>query len=222
MRTILVAFIALVAALGSAQDLKETHGKTNAQIIAMGYDKWYGFYTKLEGESTMGMSSAAVLYASALAWQNDGIIAKQAPVKQSQSKKLRELFGKFADDMANLGKTFTGGGTMWTVIGAGFQVDVEETLYALLGGHAKAAPHLVVSKVDKELESVRKELVGMGDKDFYGVYTRDEAMKSLSDAKQVYQELVKFAKYRSRADSDRILGFCLDRVNDARQQEPKR
>lgn len=222
MRAALLVLIALVASLCHGQDLKETHGKTNAQILAMGYDKWYGFYTRIEGESTLGMSSAAILYAGALAWRNDEIIAKQGPVKQSQSKRLRELFDKFSDDMNDVGRALTGGGTIWTTIGASAQVDVEETLYALLGGRMKAAPALFTSKVNKELDLLGKDVDAMDESLVPAGFKKSDVIAQVAHAKDLFKEIVKFAKYRSRADSDRILSFCLGRVKDARQDDGKR
>jgi len=42
--------ILITVSMAQAQDIKETYGKTNSQILAMGYDKWYDYYTSKAGE----------------------------------------------------------------------------------------------------------------------------------------------------------------------------
>ncbi|HWA83628.1 MAG TPA: hypothetical protein VG820_09355, partial [Fimbriimonadaceae bacterium] len=62
MRRLLLCLLLLLSALAVAQDQPDMHGKTDAQILRMGMEKWSEFYTSKEGTSTASMTEAADIY----------------------------------------------------------------------------------------------------------------------------------------------------------------
>lgn len=222
MKKLLVAFLATLAVCSFGQDLKETHGKTNAQILAMGYDKWYAFYTKLEGESTAGMSQASWKYSEALAWRNDGLIKKLPIEGRIRMSSLRIHLVRFEEKVLQAGMGLTGGGTIWHVIGAGARVSLEETLYGVLGGKVKAAPAMIVSKVTKAMDALVKDVANSKPGEFYPEFKKAETLKLCQEAKAILKGIVGLAAKLDRKGSDRVLQFCLDRIGDAQEQKPGR
>jgi len=223
MKKLLVVLVAALAVCSFGQDLKDTHGKTNAQILAMGFDKWYSYYTKADGgESTASMSMASYTYSTALAWRNDRLIGKLPKAGQAKMKALRAQLVTFNEKMLQAGESLTGGGTIWHIIGASAGVSLEETLYGLLGGKEKPAPAMVVSKVTKALDALDKEVANAKDSDFYEPFKKSETVKLVADARAVLKKIVASAVLFDRKGSDRILSFCHDRIGDARQADSER
>jgi len=223
MKKLAVALLLVLAALGAAQDLKDTYGKTNAQILAMGYDKWYAFYTKADGgESTASMSHAAYTYSEALAWRNDKLIAKLPKQGQTKVKSLRDLLHKFDEKILQTGMALTGGGTMWHIIGADAQVNLEEALYGVLGGKVKAAPAMVVSKATKALDGLTKAVAATKDSDYFGEFKKTDTLKLCEDAKDILKQIVAIAAGLDRKGSDHVLNFCYQQIDEATQQNPNR
>lgn len=207
--------LALLAAttLGHAQDLTETHGKTNRQILAMGYNKWYAFYTKLEGESTMGMSNALGLYAAAVADRTNHELARLGPKAAAQGKRLRKLLYEYMHAGVDLGSSFTGGGTIWHLNGASYAMDLEDAVAKLTTPTPKAPPR-VVSDVTKQFPILRKRLNGPDIQSDY----RKEGLESLERMEATFPKIVAEAKSLTRKQSDAVLEYCRNLAIDLQKQ----
>ena len=205
--------------VAAGQDLKETHGKANAQIPAMGYEKWYDFYTGKEGETTYGMSRANYFYASALKWSNDRAATKLSSALQAQIRTLRPLFVKLNETTLRIGRAFSGGGTMWTLIGSSQDVTLEETVQALVKGSKSKAP-MVVSKVEREMDVLQKEISSHEETEWNKEFKRSDVLKWLDECRSLFRRVVAVAKKLNRSRSDHVLAFCLDCIEVARDKEP--
>lgn len=205
----------LAASVAVCQDLKETYGKTNAQILSMGYDKWYAFFTGKEGEHTQGMARSGYFYADALAWRNRGLLARQPSASRSRLIKTEKALKSFGSSVIEVQRALSGGGTLWQLTRSSDAVDVQETVYALLGGKSKAAKRMMVSMAKKELDALAKDLSSSPESTWQFEFTKSAAQKDLKMATASFNELVSLAKGLSRSNSDHVLGYCLRVMSNA-------
>lgn len=158
----LAALILLLLASAAALPQSKTYGKTNAQILAMGRQKWFDFYTSKAGQSTLDMSNAERLYGAALKERNDTLLRKQTKTRQEAVASIRKSGTAFGYGMVTVGFAYTGGGTIWNPIIAGVSADVEEALYDILARkplskEQRKAPTLAA--LQKEVDQVGARLV---------------------------------------------------------------
>lgn len=213
----LVFALTLLTSLAVAQDLKETHGKTHAQILAMGYDKWYDFYTGKEGETTQGMSRASYTFAESLKWRNLRLEAKKPAKFRSQIKTLRIQFDKLGTASISVHRALTGGGTLWQLTYSSDAMNQEETLYALLGGKVKPSKPQVVSNVTKAIAALRAA-VNSPEPTWSNEFPKAETKKYLADIDSAWKQILAIAKTLDRAKSDHILSYCVSAIKDYGEQ----
>lgn len=146
--------LALLPALAWAAPVTDYLGKTAFQVVAMGRQKWFEFYTGKEGESTLAMSSAEGLYGEALTRVNEFRMRKLSAARKVEIGKLRERLRGIAADSITLGRVRTGGGTMWNPVSAGITADVEEAvaLWISKTGNPEVASSAEVEKLLTRLE----------------------------------------------------------------------
>jgi hypothetical protein len=206
--TMLAAILAIT--LLAPQDNVDTYGKTQAEVLAMGPDAWFKFYTAQAGDSTAAMSNAYGIYGDIAAARNKRMLSSSHLKDRSKLEKLRSLMANFGGDMINLGSLLSGGGTMWNVVSAQQYADAEETFYSVArpSGRAKAK-QVVVSDVTKRMELNRKKVLASLASGDIPKDKKGDAMSGLADAKSTFREIVAIASTYDRTTSDRILGFCL-------------
>ena len=209
MNRIRVLFIVLAcvsAIMSFAQDLTATHGKNDSEILAMGYDKWYKFYTGKEGESTAGMSLATTLYAESMGRRNDNLMRKTSAATQAQLKSLRSLLNKFGDAMTGAASAHSGGGTIWNLSYANVPYDTETVLWGMLGGKVPKSPAMKVSDSKNAFAKTKAALSKKSE--FEG---RDEDWQTLQtnlkSAEGLMNQIIGIAGKTPRSHSDWILSF---------------
>ncbi len=207
MKRILVALVVGIVTLAAAQNL----GKTDAQIIAMGPQKWQDLFTSKIGSSTADMCRANEIYGQAVTRRNDRLIQSQLDGDfVQQVTKCRELLSTYGSTCIDLAYAITGGGTMWNPVYAGITGDSEMTLYGLLSDQAKRDKARVVSDVDrltKKLDVIFRDMRRRGSSASW--VNLDDAEKSLSLLKSTFKKIVVIAAKMSRKDSDHLLSFCV-------------
>ncbi|CAN5671775.1 hypothetical protein BH11ARM2_BH11ARM2_01010 [soil metagenome] len=213
MRRSLVALCFLSVALAQAQNLQETHGKTHAQMLGMGYEAWTKFYIGKEGESTVGMTNAAGLYADALNARNRRLMARLKLTEKVRFTRIHKDLNDFTVNATSLGACLTGGGTMWNPIGADMMVRSETALYQLLAGLTSKAPARVVSDVTKEIAALTANVARTKPEGNWVAVARDSA----TDLNKAFAGIVANAKTLPRKDSDLLLQFCLQTIKDVRE-----
>lgn len=213
----LIFAFTLLFSFAVAQDLKETHGKTHSQILAMGYDKWYDFYTGKEGETTQGMARAGYTFAESLKWRNLQLEAKKPAKFRAQIKTLRTQFDKLGTASISIYRALSGGGTLWQLTYSTDAMNQEETLYALLGGKVKPSKPQVVSKVTKEIAAL-KAAVKSPDPTWSHEFPRAETNKYLADIDSSWKQILAIAKTLDRPKSDHILAYCVSAIKDYGEQ----
>jgi hypothetical protein len=204
-----VAAVAAMATSAVAQDRKETFGKSNEQILSMGFDAWYKFYTAKEGHSNFGMAQAPGLYADALAARNDRLLRRQSSARRRQVTELRTLFKAFGNRAIEAGSSTTGGGTMWNPVSSSFYKDVEETIYGLVGPRRPRTPSRVVSDVTREIEQQRQLMERQFRSNDIEPAGRTRGREAMADLNRTYRSIVTRAQGLPRRDSDLVLNFCL-------------
>src|SRR6187549_2455934 len=112
---LLLALAAMAAPL-RAEEGPRKFGKSNAQILAMGFDKWMDFQGARAGMSTAGMSEGMSAYRDALRWRNDRLAAKASPALRKRVADLRPLLVDYTGDLMEVGSYMSGGGTIWSNI----------------------------------------------------------------------------------------------------------
>jgi hypothetical protein len=191
-----VASLALLSCL--AQDKTVTHGKSNAQILAMGREGWSDFFCQAEGGgSTVALSGAESLYADALGWRNDKLgKAKVMP--------LRRLLRDVGNHAVEVGTAVTGGGTMWNIIANSLDANAEETIYTVLT--LKGSPKKrVVSDLEK---AYRRLSADVGKTDYVPELTKI-GRASLPLLRRDLDQVLGEARKRPRKASDALLDFCV-------------
>lgn len=207
---LLAAFI-VSCAVHTACAQKSTFGKTNAQILKMGRQQWFGFYTSKAGESTMGMADAERIYGEALMERNDKLLPKESRIRQSAIKTIRKSARAVGDQVVMIGMAYSGGGTMWTPVLAGVLADVEEGIYGLLKktkltASERKAPSFatleaLLSKMGTDLATNKKELqqYSSPENDLYS-----QAVKAQKEAKVNFAAIVKASSSLRSSEKPRI------------------
>ncbi|HTQ11426.1 MAG TPA: hypothetical protein VMI31_15280 [Fimbriimonadaceae bacterium] len=211
-RLALVLLLLFSAGFASAQDTHDTHGKTEAQILSMGADKWMSFFTSKEGDSTASMTEAAGIYSEVAQKRGDRLLRGIADSsRRIRLTRLRGLLDTFAVASVDAGYCESEGGTMFNTMWASAPGQVEDLLYSLITHTGPKAKPMVVSRVRKQLEKIRKDIQSMHNDDPGGkLFKYGDALAALRKLNQSFDGIVAIARTMSRADSDRILGFCLD------------
>ena len=203
--------LALAFVFSQAQVPADTYGKSELEILRMGQKAWYQFYTAKSGESTYGMSNALGIYADVAAKRNDRLLTDPKTQHRAQLKLLRALITTFGNQVVELGRHLSGGGTMWGPIANGSYADAQDTIYALI--HPQGQPRAtstVVSDVTKQFAIVPATIKGASD--VMKPADQKQAMADLAEAKTTYLKIVKIAAQFDRPSSDRILSYCKSQV----------
>ena len=101
---------------GAALAQEETFGKSEAQILAMGENKWDAFYMAKAGQSTAAMVAMSSIYGAAMEHRNDQL-AKHAPKSvQLKITSFRRQLNNFAGAAIDIGYNLSGGGTLWSQV----------------------------------------------------------------------------------------------------------
>jgi hypothetical protein len=224
MRSLICIFLLLLfGSIAVAQDTYDTHGKTEAQILAMGMEQWSDFYTSKEGTSTASMTQAAGIYGDVARKRNDLLLKEKNDAKvKDLTLKLRKLLGQLASSSVDIGYAESGGETMYNPMWASVSGVVEDTLYSILTQAGAPAKKMVVSTVTRQLAKVRKEIEAMHRDDKNNEFFKyDDAKKSIANMQRTFEQIVTVAKTMSRADSDRLLAFCYEHAKNASSDSSK-
>jgi len=219
----LFAVLGLAGAL-NAQISPPTYGKTDVQILSMGLNKWVDFASSKDG-SNLGMIQASQAYRSAAARRNDRQFARMPLGSARDMRRLRGLLRDYSDQCSTVGSYISGGGSMWSVIDAGANAEVEDVLYCVAVGKGKLAPATKISKVDNELMRAGLEVTRHRRADAEGRHLQEEAQAAVGKAKQDLQSITGIASHLKRAKSDAVLDFCYRRIHVGAEGEfavPKR
>jgi hypothetical protein len=212
--------LALIGLLGAcaAQDLKDTYGKTNTQILAMGYDKWYAFYTEKAGETTQGMAGANYRYATAIEWRNKGLLSNLPAIRRKSYERLAKAMDDFGTSVIHVERVLNGGGTLFQITFSSNAIDLQQTLYGLLVGKVKPAPPRVVSDVRKELTALEASFQKAPADTWKYEYKREDTAKYVKKAKDSFNQILSEAKALTRKQSDLILEYCRSAIVDSRME----
>ncbi len=182
----------ILSALFQAQIPADTYGKTESQILAMGPQKWYDFFTAKAGESTYAMSNAYGIYGDVAAKRNDRLFAVNTSHTR-QIKKVGKAVVEFGSDMVALGSAITGGGTMWGPIGSSSYAEAQDVIYSLLRPPKPKGHNIVrASEVQKLLQSVPGLLKSNRD-----LLTPEQQKQSESDYKDTLKTFDKLCQLLS-------------------------
>lgn len=184
-------------ALLAVQEGTETKDKSYAQILAMGRSKWHDFFVGRDAGATPAEAGAEGTYADALSWRTDRL-------RKPGTAALRKAIHDVESDALGVGTAMSGGGTMWTIVGASLYADGEETLYAVLTKRTRA-PRRVVSDVDRAYAGLKTELAKAKPEGGFAA----RGAESLSDLRKDLDALVARAARRPRKESDALLDHAL-------------
>lgn len=220
MRPLLLLLLLLAPFTASSQgwpySLEDTLGKSESQILSMGREAWFDFYTAQPGgSSTAGMSDAETIFGQALKRRNDRSFASSSADRRSKIGALRKHMSEFYAACTELSAAFAGGGTMWTNVHAGISASVEEKIGILAGFPQKAAPARTASDVTKRLDLIdaviRKQRAELEIYKGSG-YGHAIAVAELAKARKALAGVLAIAKSLPRAQSDAFLDACLQRA----------
>lgn len=200
-----------------AQNKEDMMGKTAAQILGMGHDKWFKLYTGKNGESTAGMTTANDVYAQCLAKDTNARIAKLPQSTRVVLQGLRKPMQAFIEAMIQCGYQVTGGGTIWTLFGSSAYVESEEALAKIVKG---PNPRLSLSKLEtdvkgklakarKTVESSKKDIESFQESGYKA------AIKALDDGGRIFAQLIAWSKKIKPDQASTLLKFCSSMADNA-------
>jgi hypothetical protein len=214
MKNALLALFVLASTVCFAQDKPNTFGKSNAQILAMGQEKWMSFADKQGGGSNAAMIDASMAYQAASAGRNDRLL-KTKPGMAVNVHHLRELLGDYTGDCMEVGSYISGGGSMWGTFDAYARAESEDVLFGVLGGKAAPAPKMTVSMVARELQKAKTAIHANRSNDQFGMTKETGANKSLQAAQAHFASIAKICAKLDRRGSDFVLSFCKSQAQNA-------
>lgn len=193
-------------------------GLTDRQILALGQQGFVDKYSLKFGSSTAAMVDAFEIYGGAVKRLNDQVFLRKSPETLKLVGSLRVRLGRFRNELCDVGRALTGGGTMWNITYSETRADVEEMLAIKSGVIKKTPPKRVVSDVTRALDSLAKAAKNLHDdvesmKESGGGMAEIES--SLKVARAEFAEIVKLAAKLPRRESDAILEFCVAAVRIA-------
>jgi hypothetical protein len=199
----LVAILAL-SSFVAAQDSVDTYGKTEKEIVAMGEDGWHDFYISKAGDSTASESSAYGIFGTVLEKANDQLAASQNKTKEIAA--LRDSLLNGGIQLTEVGSDIAEGGTIWNIIGAHMEADVEDAISGYLEHKPSSGRHYVVSEVKKQIDLLAKKIESEHkDKDLGANFNYSDAKAALAKVRRYFDKVVAFAAHCNRADSDRFI-----------------
>jgi hypothetical protein len=212
--SLLILFLPILA---SPQE--DTFGKSEAQILAMGQQKWNDFYQAKAGPSTASMARMNEIFGDAAKHRNDRLLKHAAAASRRSAVKLRKLLADYANHAVEIGENIVGGGTMWIPVYANIEADSELVLFGVLGGKAQNSPPTTVSGVEKWVGQVGKAIAKThADHDADAYFKYPAAKASLAGMRTDLTQIISVAKHLDRKNSDRILGFCINYARTAKDE----
>ncbi len=192
-------------------------GKTAAQILAMGHDKWFKLYTGKYGESTAGMVTANDVYAACLGKATDAKIAKLPQSTKVVLQGLRKPMLAFVEAMITCGYQVTGGGTIWTLFGSSANVEAEEAIAKIVKGpnprfsltKLESEVRAKLARARKKVDSSKKEIESFQS----GGY--QTAVNALDQGGKIFSQLVVLSKMLKPDQASTLLKFCSNMADDA-------
>lgn len=187
-------------------------GLSDKQIVAMGEIAFVNKYTDKYGGSTFDMAVAERLYGETVAKVNDKALKHRPAEIRAMVKTLRPAMRAYFGEMVDIGRASSGGGSIWTVIGAGATADVEETIAIFSGVRKNNSKAHVVSDAVKSLNDLAKTLEETAPE--IDAYKESgggmaEVRSSLKSARTQFADIIRIAANRPRRQSDAIIEFCL-------------
>jgi hypothetical protein len=210
--------VAIAAVLMFQQGRPETHtlGKTPQQVVAMGRQKWFDFYTASQGDSTMASVDAERTFATCLASITNTKITKLPKAKQAELAHLRDLMRATGVKVIECGMALTGGGSIWNLFGASQEVDVEETMADLVTmpkkpSTATQAEFWKQVKIAKELIDENAENIDQNAGT--GGLKASEALGRLESIKSDFSASVKIISSWPTAKRGRVMSYFAEAVS---------
>lgn len=193
-------------------------GLTDRQIVALGQMEFINRYSEKFGSSTAAMCDASNTYGASIKRVNDGILNKKPATTKTFVASLRPRLSAFRTEIIDIGRAYTGGGTMWNIVYCETVGDVEETVAIFTGVRKNASKSLRVSDGAKAIDGLAKFMKSNAEEiDSYKQSGGGmaEVRESLATARKQYVEIVKIAAKRPRRESDAIIAFVIDAVRMA-------
>lgn len=215
-KALLIFLLGICCLAACAQDAQGTYGKTEAQILKMGWGKWSDFYQANAGSSTVAMVDANGIYATCLQHRNDNLLKQRSHSGQIQSvKELRDLMGSYGAHAVDMAENRAEGGTIWHIYYAGIGCEVETVIHGYLGGKEPKAKRAYPSDVEAQLDKLAKLNKKEADDKTMTEFKPADAEASLVGMRSDFAKLLDIAKRLPRKDSDRVIAFCLEYAKTA-------
>lgn len=125
----------VVAAVASAQTPTRLYGKTRAQALAMGEQKWMDFVSDHpDGNSTQGMVRAMEFFGTAAEDRNNRLLARLPLARRNSLKESRSSLREAGFSLVSCDRELAGGGTIYQLFFPSRASTVELTFHRFLQG----------------------------------------------------------------------------------------
>lgn len=205
----MISLLAAIAILSPQDDPKM--GLKDKQILELGFSRFVNRFSVKFGSSTAAMVDACETYGDAIKRLNDNHLKSKPQSLTFTVAKLRALMKSFRNELCDIGRAFSGGGTIWNISYSETNAYVEESIAAMIGVRQTKAPKMVTSEVTATLDKVAK--VSEDNKEDIESYKdsgggMEEVNESLAKARKNFTGIANVLKTMPRTQSDTILGFC--------------
>ncbi len=192
----------------TSQEKISTYGKSPAQVLEMGQKKWMDFFVSKAGSSTAAMVDGVTVYAEIAEARNAKVLLAKSPELQNRWKVLTNGLSDFGKKSISIYSPLSDGGTIWNIMFAGVKADVEDLVYGCLTRSGTKPPKMVVSKVEKDLDSL-KALIEKTSLDPGVSATKQSLRDEFATMRAIYRDqILPQAKKLTRRQSDMVLSFC--------------
>lgn len=185
-----------------------TLGKTMQEVVEMGRDKWFEFYTEHRGESTAAMSEAEQTYGACLTYINSLKIEKLDRDQQRWYDQLRAQLAIGEEKSVTCAYAISGGGTIWTPVMAGSTADVEEVVQDLLTPRRempKAKQTVFWQKLTAAFDRVDKAEEFLNSENNVTDVTHAEAYQMVRDIERAFSNTVPLIRNKPQAERERVM-----------------
>ncbi len=185
-----------------------TLGKTMQEVVAMGRDGWFTYYTEHRGDSTAAMSEAEQTYGVCLTYINSQKIEKLDRDEQRWYDQLRAQLAIGEEKSVTCAFAISGGGTIWTPVMAGSTADVEEVVQDLLTPRKdmpKAKQTAFWQKLTDAFDRVDKSEELLNSEHNVTDITHAEAYQMVREVERAFSNTVPLIRNKPQAERERVM-----------------
>ncbi len=195
---------------------EETLRKSEAQILAMGRDRWVTLFIDGDRDTTTNAAEAESIFGHALERRNRARIARLPRPRQVFLLRLQGELEGFENHVIEMLASLSGGGDTYRSARAGVAADVGEVIGRLTGDRGEPVPGRHTGEIARRLDDLRRKLQALKSEPLKPTgepFSAEYGLNHLNDARDGFKQLAELLRTSPRAESDLALSACLGWLN---------